>query len=275
MIKENKFHPGKKPLHKFPTAGKKLCKLNDKELQEETHELGVRLGELQELIYAESKQKVLIILQGLDTSGKDGTVKHVFAETNPQGVRVVSFKQPTDIEKRYDYLWRVHKETPALGEMVIFNRSHYEDYIIPAVHKTLPPKKIERRIKEINHFEDMLLSEGVTLFKFFLHISRKEQAQRIQERLNNPKKHWKFSLSDLNERQFWDQYQKAYDTILKATHHKGRPWDIIPADDKVIRNYEISNILVQRLEKLKPEFPVMDQNVIRKIKSEAAKILHF
>lgn len=273
MVKEKKFHPNHKSLRKLPTDGTKMCKLDGKDLEKEIKDLGERLGDLQELIFAENKHKVLIILQGLDTSGKDGTVKHVFADTNPQGVRVVSFKEPTNIEKSHDYLWRTHLQLPRTGEIVIFNRSYYEDYIIPRVHKTLPKKQVEARLEQINNFEDMLVAEGITVFKFFLHISLKEQAARIQARLDNKKKHWKFSLSDLTERQYWDQYQEAYDTVLHKTHDKHRPWDIIPADNKDVRNYEISSILVERLEKLKPEFPKMDPRKIKILKAEAENIL--
>ncbi len=227
-----------------------------------------RLGHLQELIFAESKHKVLIILQGLDTSGKDGTVKHVFAATNPQGLRVVSFKRPTEIEQRHDYLWRVHKQTPEKGELVIFNRSHYEDVIIPTVHDTLPAVQIKQRISDINSFEKMLVNEGVTILKFFLHISRKEQAKRLHERIANPAKHWKFELSDLAERRHWNEYQKAYGEIIHQTHHADRPWFLVPGDDKDLRNYIISSILVDRLERLKPLLPDFDQKTLAKIKKE-------
>jgi PPK2 family polyphosphate:nucleotide phosphotransferase len=273
MVKEKKFQPDHKPLKKIPTNGLKMCKLEGKDLDKEIQDLGERLGDLQELIFAEGKHKILIILQGLDTSGKDGTVKHVFSETNPQGLRVISFKEPSDFEKSHDYLWRTHLQLPRTGEMVIFNRSYYEDYIIPRVHQTLPKKQVEHRLEQINNFEDMLVAEGITVFKFFLHISLKEQAVRIQARLDNPKKHWKFSLSDLTERQYWNKYQDAYDTVLHKTHHKNRPWDIIPADDKKVRNYEISSILVERLEKLNPKFPEMNPKKIKALKAEAKKIL--
>lgn len=273
MVKEKKFQPDHKPLRKSPTDGTKMCKLEDKDLEKEIKDLGERLGDLQELIFAENKHKVLIILQGLDTSGKDGTVKHVFSETNPQGVKVVSFKEPSEYEKSHDYLWRTHLRLPRTGEIVIFNRSYYEDYIIPRVHKTLPKKQIQARLEQINNFEEMLVAEGITIFKFFLHISLKEQATRIQARLDNPKKHWKFSKSDLTEREYWKQYQEAYETVLHETHSKKRPWDIIPADNKRVRDYEISSILVERLEKLKPEPMEMSPKTIKELKQEAAKIL--
>jgi PPK2 family polyphosphate:nucleotide phosphotransferase len=267
------FPPEKKSIAKISSSGGDYCELNDQELEVDFQELSDELNTLQELIFAESRHKVLIVLQGLDTSGKDGTVKHVFGATNPQGVRVISFKKPTDLESRHDYLWRVHRETPEQGEMVIFNRSHYEDVIVPTVHQTQSKKQIANRIHDINAFEKMLVNEGVTLLKFFLHISHKEQAQRIAERLDNPKKHWKFQLSDLTERQLWNQYQEAYDQIIKATHHKDRPWFIIPADNKKLRNYFISSILVHRLQALNPTLPSFDKKLLRKIKSEAIAML--
>ncbi|WP_413560929.1 PPK2 family polyphosphate kinase [Bdellovibrio sp. HCB209] len=272
MIKEKSFYPTKKNLNKVPTLGDHNG-LSKKDLKSDFAEISEKLGDLQELIFAESKHKVLIILQGLDTSGKDGTVKHVFAATNPQGLRVASFKRPTDLEARHDYLWRVHSQTPEKGEFVIFNRSHYEDVIIPTVHQTLPRKHIAQRIEDINAFEKMLVSEGMTLFKFFLHISSHEQALRLKARIDNPKKHWKFELSDLEERKHWKSYQHAYTDIIQKTHHKDRPWNIIPADDKDLRNYIISSILVERLEKLKPKLPQFNKETFARINKEIKKLL--
>jgi PPK2 family polyphosphate:nucleotide phosphotransferase len=266
MIKEKHFYPKSKSLSKVSTTDSKG--FSKKSLKSEFDNISERLGHLQELIFAESKHKILIILQGLDTSGKDGTVKHVFAATNPQGLRVVSFKRPTEIEKRHDYLWRVHKQTPEQGELVIFNRSHYEDLIMPTVHQTLNSKQIKERISDINSFEKMLVNEGVTVLKFFLHISRKEQASRLRERIDNPAKHWKFELSDLQERRHWNEYQKAYGDIIQKTHHADRPWFIVPGDDKDLRNYIISSILVDRLEKLSPVLPEFDKHTLAKIKKE-------
>ncbi len=273
IMNEKNFHPTK-PLHKISTSAEKICKLSKKELNKELHSLGKELDDLQEVLYAESKHKVLIVLQGLDTSGKDGTVKHVFRMLNPQGIRVVSFKKPTALEASHDYLWRTHRETPQTGELVLFNRSHYEDYIVPSVHKGLPKAQLKKRLKEIVHFEDMLTSEGVTLIKMFLHISPEEQAVRIQARLNSPDKHWKFSYSDLAEREYWDDYLESYDEAFEATHKPKCPWYIIPADDKPTRNYLISTILVHHLRELKCEFPKIDDKMINKLKEEAHQILH-
>lgn len=272
-LKEKKFFPKNRNLTNYPTHGSAVCKLEKDELEKELSSLRDTLARLQELIYAESKHKVLIILQGLDTSGKDGTVKHVFSSTNPQGVRVCSFKQPTEVEASHDFLWRIHRETPRSGEMVIFNRSHYEDFIVPYVHHKLSEKHLQQRLEDIINFEKMMVSEGVILFKFFLHISPKEQAKRIMERLDNPEKHWKFSISDLQEREHWDRYIEAYGTAIKATHSKNRPWDIIPADDKRLRDYLISTILTQRLKALKPRPHKMSDRVIKKVRNEALRML--
>lgn len=273
VSKEKNFFLGNKKLSSFSTRGEDFCDFDRIELDEKTRKLGTELADLQEVIFAESKHKILIVLQGLDTSGKDGTVKHVFGATNPQGVRMVSFKQPTELEQSYDYMWRIHKEVPRSGEMVIFNRSHYEDFVVPLVHKTHPKDEVMARLEDICAFERMLVREGVVLFKFFLHISRQEQTQRLKERLDNDEKHWKFSLSDLTERKYWDEYHKAYDKVIRATHTKNTPWDVIPADQKFIRNYIISKILVERLKKLNAQFPKFDPKIIKKIKAEAERIL--
>lgn len=273
MTKEKQFFLGKKKLSSISSKGELFVKANPEELEARTQYLGERLADLQEVFFAESKHKILIILQGLDTSGKDGTVKHVFGATNPQGVRVVSFKAPTELEQSYDYLWRIHKAVPAKGEMVIFNRSHYEDYVVPKVHKSLSSSIVDQRLAQICSFEKMLINENTIVFKFFLHISLDEQARRIQQRLENPNKHWKFSLSDLTERRYWKKYHKAYDEAIRATHSKEAPWDIIPADNKLIRNYLISKILVDRLEELHPKLPKFDAKVIKQLKAEADLLL--
>lgn len=272
-VKENLFFPKKKKLKQCPTEADKVCSINKETFEKQLLSLNEKLSELQELIFAESKHKILIILQGLDTSGKDGTVKHVFKNTNPQGLRVVSFKQPTELELAHDYLWRVHKESPRNGEFAIFNRSHYEDFVVPYVHHRIPEKQLKQRLKDIVSFEKMLAMEGVIIFKFFLHISPKEQAERITERLNNPKKHWKFSMSDLQERAHWDRYLEAYDIALKETHGDHAPWNIIPADDKRLRDFLISSILVERLVKLKPHPKRMDPKVLKNVQREATRML--
>lgn len=228
--------------------------------------LNRRLEALQELLYAEGKHKLLIVLQGMDTSGKDGTIRHVFEGVNPQGVRVVSFKVPTPPELAHDYLWRVHQQTPARGEIVIFNRSHYEDVLVVRVHNLAPPDVWQRRYDQINAFEQLLAEEGVTILKFFLHISKEEQKQRLQERLDKPEKRWKFSTGDLAERKLWDEYMAAYTAVLERTSTPYAPWYIVPANRKWYRNLVISHVIIQTLEGLKMRYPEpeadLDQIVI-------------
>ncbi|MCA8959254.1 MAG: polyphosphate kinase 2 family protein [Planctomycetes bacterium] len=224
--------------------------------KEELAELNGRLELLQELLYAEGKHKLLIVLQGMDTSGKDGTIRHVFDGTNPQGVRVASFKVPTPRELSHDYLWRVHQHTPERGEIVIFNRSHYGDVLVVRVLGLVPPEVSERRFDHINDFERMLTDEGVSILKFFLHISKKEQKARLQARLDEPKKRWKFSKSDLETRKLWDEYQRAYEEVLERTSTPWAPWMIVPADRKWVRNLLISRVLVEHLARLRMSYPL-------------------
>jgi PPK2 family polyphosphate:nucleotide phosphotransferase len=214
--------------------------------------LSQEMASLQERLYAEGKHAVLIVLQGMDTSGKDGTIEHVFEGVNPQGVSVASFKAPTTEDLSHDFLWRIHKRTPAKGEMVIFNRSHYEDVLIVRVHNLVPEKVWSKRYQEINNFERMLSDEGTTILKFFLHINKEEQKQRLLDRLDTPDKHWKFNPGDLKERDFWDDYQKAYQDALQQTSTKWAPWYIIPANHKWFRNLLIASLLVQQIKDLDP-----------------------
>lgn len=239
----------------FTTDGAKLAPGDKDETLEATEKLVRRIGELQELLYAEHKHKVLIVLQGMDTSGKDGTVRKVLAETSPQGIRVVSFKKPTDTELDHDYLWRVHANVAGRGELVVFNRSHYEDVLVVRVHSLVPKSVWRRRFDQINDFERMLVDEGTTLIKFFLHISRDEQKERLQARLDDPTKRWKFQQGDLEERKRWDAYMRAYDDVLEQTSTKSAPWITVPADRKWARDWIVADALVKRLEKLKMKYP--------------------
>lgn len=225
------------------------------ETQEKTAKLVDRIGELQELLYAEHKHKVLILLQGMDTSGKDGAVRKVLRETSPQGVRVVSFKKPTEPELDRDYLWRVHTHVPARGELVVFNRSHYEDVLVVRVHSLVPESVWKKRYEHINAFEQMLTDEGTTVLKFFLHISRDEQRERLQARLDDPTKRWKFQHGDLAERKRWDDYMRAYEDVLEKTSTKWAPWTIVPADRKFLRDYVVAGAVVKTLEGLKMKYP--------------------
>jgi len=217
--------------------------------------LNEKLQALQELLYAEGKHKVLVVLQAMDTGGKDGTIRRVFDGVNPQGVKVASFKVPTAEEMAHDYLWRVHKVVPANGEMVIFNRSHYEDVLVVRVRNYVPKEVWSKRYEQINAFEKLLAENGTIILKFFLHISKDEQKERLQARLDDPTKHWKFSLGDLGERKLWDDYQAAYEDALNKTSTENAPWYVVPADRKWYRDLVISRVLVETLEGLKMKFP--------------------
>jgi PPK2 family polyphosphate:nucleotide phosphotransferase len=217
--------------------------------------LNAKLEALQELFYAERKHKLLIVLQGMDTSGKDGTIRHVFDGVNPQGVQVANFKVPTPEELDHDYLWRVHKQTPGRGMITIFNRSHYEDVLVVRVHNLVPEEVWSKRFEQINNFERLLAEEGTTILKFFLHIDLDEQKERLQERLDIPEKRWKFNPGDLKERARWDEYTHAYEDVLSKTSTPWAPWYIIPANKKWYRNIVISSIIIQTLESLEMKFP--------------------
>lgn len=223
-----------------------------------------RLADLQDLLYANRTRRVLVVLQGMDTAGKDGTIKHVFSAVNPQGVRVESFKQPTPAELARDYLWRVHRVTPSNGEITIFNRSHYEDVLTVRVHKTVEKSVWEKRYAQINHFEEMMAQEGTLILKFFLHIDHDEQTRRLKARLDTPDKQWKLSMADLKERQYWDDYTKAYEAVLSQCGTPYAPWYVVPANHKWYRNFVISSVLVEALEglKLKPPTPDYDPATI-------------
>ncbi len=217
-----------------------------------------RLAELQELLYAEHKHKVLIVLQGMDTSGKDGTVRHVMGGFDPAGVRVVSFKKPTQNELDHDYLWRVHANVPAAGEVVVFNRSHYEDVLVVRVHSLVPKDVWSLRFDQINDFERMLSENGTTILKFFLHISKEEQRERLEARIQDPLKRWKFQHGDIEERKLWSDYVKAYEDVLRKTSTEWAPWYIVPANTKWYRNYIVGTIVTRALEKLKMRYPEPD-----------------
>lgn len=223
--------------------------------------LNDQLEVLQELLYAEHKHKLLVVLQAMDTGGKDGVIRHVFDGVNPQGVRVASFKVPTQEERDHDYLWRVHAKLPRAGEIVIFNRSHYEDVLVVRVHDLVPEEVWRRRYDHINHFERMLVDEGTTIVKFFLHIDLEEQKQRLQARLDEPNKHWKFSRGDLEERKLWPKYTQAYEEVLSRTSTKWAPWYIVPANRKWYRNWVIANVLLQTLDRMDMHYPDPEENL--------------
>jgi PPK2 family polyphosphate:nucleotide phosphotransferase len=213
------------------------------------------LMDLQELLYAENKRQVLIVLQGIDTSGKDGTIRNVFGDVNPQGTHVISFKVPTRHELSRDYLWRVHQHTPAQGDIVVFNRSHYEDVLVVRVHNLVPESVWQKRYQHINEFERLLVEEGATILKFFLHISKQRQAERLLARLDRPTKRWKFNPADLDERKHWDDYKGAFEAMLSKTSTPWAPWYVIPSDRKWYRNMTVASIIVDTLENLGMQFP--------------------
>ncbi|MEQ9407138.1 MAG: polyphosphate kinase 2 family protein [Fuerstiella sp.] len=214
-----------------------------------------RMATLQPHLYAEGRQKLLVVLQAMDAGGKDGTIRHVFRGVNPQGVRVTSFKKPTAEELDHDFLWRIHKAVPGKGMIGIFNRSHYEDVLVVRVHNLVPPHVWQARYKVINEFEKHLVESGTTILKFFLHISKDEQKERLQARLDDPEKHWKFDAEDLKKREEWDDYQLAFQDMLNNCTTTFAPWYLIPADQKWYRNLAIARVIVHTLEKMDPQFP--------------------
>jgi PPK2 family polyphosphate:nucleotide phosphotransferase len=214
-----------------------------------------KLSELQHLLYADRRHALLIVLQGLDASGKDGTIRHVMSGVNPQGCQVTSFKAPTQQELDHDFLWRVHKAVPGRGMIGIFNRSHYEDVLIVRVHSMVKKSVWSKRYEQINDFEKMLAQNGVTILKFFLHISKDEQLRRFQQRLTDPARNWKLSLPDFKEREHWDEYVAAYEDALARCSTKHAPWYIIPSNHKWFRNDAIAAIVIGTLKGMKLRYP--------------------
>jgi PPK2 family polyphosphate:nucleotide phosphotransferase len=214
-----------------------------------------RLDALQYVMYAERRHALLIVLQGMDGAGKDGTIRHVMTGLNPQGCRVTPFKTPTPEEAAHDFLWRIHRAVPAKGDIGIFNRSHYEDVLVARVRKLVPKQVWERRYEEINAFEQLLVEQDVVVVKFFLHISKREQRQRLEDRLNDPDKQWKLSPEDFTERTRWEAYAGAYEEALTRCSTKAAPWYVIPANHKWFRNLAVCRVLVETLEALDMKFP--------------------
>ncbi|MBT8207282.1 MAG: polyphosphate kinase 2 family protein [Acidimicrobiia bacterium] len=245
LIKLSDYDPGHTATF---DGGKRAGRIEQMRLTE-------RIEQLQEALYAEGKHKLLIVLQGMDCSGKDGTIRRVFEGVNPQGVTVVSFKVPTEEELSHDYLWRVHRRTPRSGRITIFNRSHYEDVLVVRVKKLVPRGTWKRRFEHICAWERLLVDEGTTILKFFLNISKEEQKERLQARLDEPDKNWKFSRGDLADRALWEDYQEAYEDVLRRTSTDWAPWYMIPADRKWYRDLVISRIMVNALESLEIETP--------------------
>ena len=227
-----------------------------KKRNDDAHQKSLRrLRELQHLLYADKRYALLIILQALDAGGKDGTIRHVMSGVNPQGCEVVSFKAPTSEELAHDFLWRIHKAVPNRGNIGIFNRSHYEDVLIVRVHDLVPKEVWRRRYRQINDFEQILTENGVTILKFFLHISREEQKRRFEARIEDSSRNWKLSLPDFEERQHWDDYTEAYEEALQRSSTQWAPWYVIPANKKWFRNYLVAELVVQALDRMRLKYP--------------------
>ncbi len=220
--------------------------------------LAMELDTLQDLFYADKRYKLLVVLQGTDTSGKDGTVRAVFSRTSPLGVHTVGWKAPSEEERAHDYLWRIHRQMPGSGETMIFNRSHYEDVLVPVVKGWITPEQTEQRFRHINDFERLLAETGTVILKFMLHIGFDEQRQRLQERVDDPTKRWKFSMGDLEVRKQWADYQNAYDALLRATSTPHAPWTVVPANSKTHRNLMIASIVHDKLQSLGLRYPPDD-----------------
>ena len=223
--------------------------------------LNEQLSELQERLWAENQRSLLVVLQAIDAGGKDGAIRKVFGGVNPQGCRVTSFKAPSDEELAHDFLWRVHQAVPRKGEIGIFNRSHYEDVLVVRVHDLVPKKVWSKRYSIINDFEAGLTLGGTTIVKFFLHISKEEQAERFRKRLENPEKNWKFRRADLEEREHWDEYQEAFEDALTKTSTAAAPWFVIPADHKWYRDWALLSVLVDTLRGMDPQFPEPEEDL--------------
>jgi PPK2 family polyphosphate:nucleotide phosphotransferase len=250
------FRLSKKFKVRDEDAGAKPLSSGDKAVDKRAVEiLAGEIAALQDIFYAEHQRKLLVILQGMDSSGKDGTIRGVFDATDPLGLRTVAFKAPSTVEKEHDFLWRIHMAAPGQGEIVIFNRSHYEDVLVPKVHGWIDDKECKRRYAHIRDFERMLSETGTVVVKFFLHLSKDEQKLRLQARLDDPQKHWKFDPQDLEERKLWSEYQSAYTELLTETDSDRSPWYVVPADSKTHRNLVVASILKEVLEGMKLSYP--------------------
>ncbi len=240
---------------------KDTLNLSKEDIEAEYEQLQARFAELQEALYASKKYALLIVLQGMDCSGKDGTVKKALSGINPNGFYVEAFKVPTPVELGHDYLWRVHQKAPQKGDIAVFNRSYYEDVLVTRVHGLIDDETARRRFEEIRDFEKYLTSNQTVLLKFFLNISKDFQKEKLLERLEKPEKNWKFSESDLKERKFWDEYQKCYSDVLTHTSTHTAPWHVVPANHRWFRDYFVLRTIVKALEKLPLSYPVLQGNV--------------
>ena len=249
---------GKFKLSNVDPAASPFLQGDETEQREQLDELAIELDELQNLLHAEGRRKLLLVLQGLDTSGKDGTIRWVFSRTSPLGVRVTAFKAPSDEERAHDFLWRCHAVVPRSGDIMVWNRSHYEDVLVPVVEGWVDKAETRRRYAQINDFERLLTETGTVVVKCMLHISKDEQRSRLQARVDDPGKHWKFSMDDLAVRKKWEAYQQAYENALSATSTPYAPWYVVPADSKRHRNLMIARLLVKTLKNMKFKTPASD-----------------
>ena len=229
-------------------------KLNKEHTKKELVKLKIKLEELQNLLFAENKHSLLVIIQGIDGSGKDGTVRNVFETVNPMGCRVFAFKSPSPLEMKHDFLWRIHQDVPEKGMIHIFNRSHYEDVLVQRVHNWVSEDIIEQRFEHINNFEKLLIDSNTTVLKFYLHVSKEEQLTRLEERMSDKTKMWKYNENDIKEREFWNEYMKAYEAVFENCS-KYADWHIVPADQNWYKEYIIATKVVETLEGFKMKFP--------------------
>ena len=253
---DTRIEPGTKvKLSKWDADDTDIIGKDRSDAREQLDAYRAKLEAMQELLYAEGKHKLLVVLQAMDTAGKDSTIRHVFQGVDPLGVKVASFKAPTPYELARDYLWRVHHHVPGAGEIAIFNRSHYEDVLVTRVNGWIDKDECKRRYRQINDFERMLAETGTTIIKFYLHISKDEQKRRLEDRRDDPEKQWKFQPGDLPVRAQWDDYMDAYEAALSATSTDHAPWHVIPANSKLARNLMVSSLLIETLEGLEMRYP--------------------
>jgi PPK2 family polyphosphate:nucleotide phosphotransferase len=258
LLRQLRVEPGSSPRLDRREPDVRLGAPSKQEGLTRLQELVERLSVLHNRLSAEATRAVLLVLQGMDASGKDGAIRHVLTGVNPQGCRIVSFREPTTTELAHDYLWRVHGLCPARGEIAIFNRSHYEDVVAARVRGLVADHVWRRRYEHIRAFERLLVDEGTTVLKVFLHVSRAEQRKRLQERLDNPEKRWKFRVGDLDDRHRWDDYATAYEDAIRETSTEWAPWYVVPADHNWVRNLVVGEILVDALERVDPQLPKPD-----------------
>jgi len=252
-------------LSDFDTVPPAEGQLSGDELDEHLADMGEKLDKLQSTLHAAKTRGLLVVFQGMDTSGKDGVIRSVFTHVSPLGVRAEAFGVPTDLESRHDFLWRIHAKAPARGEMVIFNRSHYEDVLVTRVRGLIDEKTCQQRYDNILHFESLLHNAGISVLKCYLHISKSEQKKRLQARMDDPRKHWKLQPSDFDDRELWPKFTQAYEDALSATSTPESPWYVVPADSKPYRDSFVAGLIVQTLEnmKLKPQKPSFDLSKVK------------